>query len=62
MKKTKRYTVEIELQSTTVYVSAKGIREAKQKAIEKLKKKNIVSLIDWEYGTHRKKISIIDVN
>lgn len=50
----KKYEVSIELASFNLVVTAETSSEAKKKALEKLSKKNILSLVDWGYRDFRK--------
>lgn len=61
MAKSKRYTVEIELDSVEIDVTAKTKAEAKSKALKKLKKKNITSLIGRSFPDNKRKIWIDEV-
>ena len=54
----KKYRVMIELDTFEIIVSAKNKTDAKKKAIEKLQKKNISTLIRRGWPTNKKQISI----
>lgn len=52
----KKYTVTIELDVVEINVSARTKTEAKKKALQKLSKKNINSLIRRSWPSNRKEI------
>jgi hypothetical protein len=54
----KKYRVMIELDTFEIIVSAKNKTDAKKKAIEKLQKKNISTLIRRGWPDNKKQISI----
>lgn len=54
----KKYRIMIELDTFEIIVSAKNKTEAKKKAIEKLQKKKILTLIRRGWPTNKKQISI----
>lgn len=54
----KKYQVMIELDTFEITVSAKNKAEAKKKAIDKLQKKEITTLIRRSWPDNKKQISI----
>jgi hypothetical protein len=54
----KKYRVMIELDTFEIIVSAKNKTDAKKKAVEKLQKKKISTLIRRGWPTNKKQISI----
>lgn len=54
----KKYRIMIELDTFEIIVSAKNKSEAKRKAIDKLQKKKITTLIRKSWPDNKKQISI----
>lgn len=57
----KRYCVVIEFDPVEINVTAKNKTEARKKAIEKLKKKNIVRLIRRSWRTKKRMIDVEEI-
>ncbi len=53
-----RFHIQIELKTLEFVINAKNQNEAKRKALEKLRKKNLISLIDRSYPHNKRKIWI----
>jgi len=54
----KDFTVSIDFSPIEIRVSAKTKTEAKKKALNKLRRKNAISLISSDWRTHRKDIAV----
>ena len=54
----KRYTVEIELETVEIVVSAKNKTEAKKKALSRLKRRSPIGLIKKSWPSNRKCIDV----
>lgn len=58
----KKFKVTIELDAFEINVSAKNATEAKKKALETLKKKNIETLISRSWPDNKKEIYADEIN
>ena len=61
MKNKKQFSISIDFEPIELHILAKNKREAKKKAIEKLKAKSSFSVVNKEFNTHKKSIYVDEI-